>query len=281
MSYFDGKYRIGYGYSITKAIKYLLIANIALFFLIAILGESFRFGMRGWFGLNLINLYVNYRFWTIVTYMFLHTGFVHLVFNMLVLWMFGCEVERAWGTYDFLKYYIVCGIGGAVFHIIFDIVGIVDPYDIVIGASGAIYGVLVAFAVLFKEQVITLFLFFVFPIRMKAKYLVLVVFGMSLLFFAIWGGNIAHFAHLGGIVFGFFYLRVPIRLPNIPKLYKQTSRRSSMSIISRPNKKIQNAREQVDAILDKINEVGYEKLTEEEKRILTEYSRLLSEKQGE
>lgn len=281
MSYLDRKYGLGIDFSFTKTIKYLLIVNIALFFLVAILGETFRHWMYSWFGFSPSNIF-NFRFWTIVTYMFFHLDFGHLLFNMIALWMFGREVERMWGAYGFLKYYIICGIGGAVVHMLFYIMGIVNPYDVVIGASGALYGVLVAFAVLFKEQVITLYLFFVLPITMKAKYLVFAVFGISLLFFAVLGGGarIAHFAHLGGVVFGFFYLRVPIKLPKI-RLNRQSSRKSSMYIVSRPNKKIQNAREKVDAILDKINEVGYEKLSEEEKRILTDYSKLLSKQQDD
>ncbi|MBN1351647.1 rhomboid family intramembrane serine protease [candidate division KSB1 bacterium] len=281
MDYYDRKYYFGgFEFALTKAVKYLLISNIAIYFILAISGEAVTSVVFDWFAFSLDNFFFKLRFWTVFTYMFLHGGIGHVLFNMLALWMFGCEVERVWGARGFFKYYIICGIGGAAFHLLFNIFGVDYP---VIGASGAIYGVLVAYAVLFRERVITLLLFLIIPIRIKAKYLILILFGMSFLYFALLGGddNIAHFAHLGGVVFGFFYLRVPFRLFDLKKWYKSTPAKSSMSIVSRPKKHVQDAREKVDEILDKINEVGYENLTENDKRLLTEYSKLLSKEQKE
>ena len=139
--------------------------------------------------------------WQLVTYMFLHGGFFHVLFNMFGLWMFGSDIERLWGTRRFLSYYFFTGIGAGIFTLILTPNGLVPT----IGASGAIYGILLAFAWFFPER--RILLYFVFPI--PARIFVMIFGGIELLASITQqpGGTIAHLAHLGGLVFGWVYLR--------------------------------------------------------------------------
>jgi membrane associated rhomboid family serine protease len=139
--------------------------------------------------------------WQLVTYMFLHGGFFHVLFNMFGLWMFGSDIERLWGTRRFLGYYFFTGIGAGLFTLVLTPNGVVPT----IGASGAVYGILLAFAWFFPER--RILLYFVFPI--PARLFVLIFGGIELLASITQqpGGTIAHLAHLGGLVFGWIYLR--------------------------------------------------------------------------
>ncbi len=139
--------------------------------------------------------------WQLVSYLFLHGGFFHLLFNMFGLWMFGSDIERLWGTRRFLTYYFFTGIGAGLFTLALTPSGVVPT----IGASGAIYGILLAFAWFFPER--RILLYFVFPI--PARVFVLIFGGIELLASITQqpGGAIAHLAHLGGLVFGYLYLR--------------------------------------------------------------------------
>ncbi len=138
--------------------------------------------------------------WQLLSYMFLHGGFFHVFFNMFALWMFGSDIERLWGTRRFLTYYFFTGIGAGIFSLVLTPNGLVPT----IGASGAVYGILLAFAWLFPER--RILLYFVFPI--PARVFVL-IFGAIELLSSITqpGSPVAHLAHLGGLVFGFLYLR--------------------------------------------------------------------------
>jgi hypothetical protein len=169
----------------------------------------------------------------------------------------------------------------------------------VVGASGAIYGLLMAFGVLFPNRVITLLLLFILPINIKVKYLViiagLVVLYSSLHYAKAPGGDVAHFAHLGGMLVGFLYLKnikpslrwgqdifssraQKASVGRLTKWFRQrTEKRRQMQVVRRRQQEVQ-LRERVDIILDKINEVGYENLTEEEKQILKKASQYLSQK---
>jgi membrane associated rhomboid family serine protease len=146
--------------------------------------------------------------WQPVTYMFLHMDMFHILFNMLGIWMFGVELERMWGTKAFIKYYAVSGVGAAVTTIVLSWL----PFEftsamyssVTIGASGALYGLLLAFALYYPHRPILMFLLFPIP----AKYFVMIIGAIS--FLASIGGSrdgIAHVAHLGGLLFGYLYLR--------------------------------------------------------------------------
>jgi membrane associated rhomboid family serine protease len=148
-----------------------------------------------------------FALWQPVTYLFLHGGIMHLLWNMLALWMFGMELERTWGTARFLKYYFLCGISAGFFVIVAAYLfgGITIP---TVGCSGAIYGILVAYAIVFPDRT----LLFGFLIPMKAKWFVAIIGAVVLLqsFGEIASGKntgIAVLAHLGGLVTGYFYLR--------------------------------------------------------------------------
>ncbi len=160
-----------------------------------------------WFGLRPAEIVRELHVWQPVTYMFLHAGITHILFNMLALWMFGVELERMWGSRFFLKYYFVAGIGAAATTMALSFVpgafGNQLYYSLTIGASGAIYGILLAYALYFPNRPI--YMYFVFPI--PAKYFVMIVGAISLLSSMSGPSGIAHTTHLGGLVAGYLYLK--------------------------------------------------------------------------
>ncbi|HWP60951.1 MAG TPA: rhomboid family intramembrane serine protease [Candidatus Acidoferrales bacterium] len=186
----------GPGGKITPAVKALLIANGAIFLLQAFGDRSILFI----FGLVPALVWQKLYLWQLLTYQFLHGGIFHLVFHMLALWMFGCDLERRWGSGFFLKYYNICVAGGALLNVLF------LPYQSApsIGASAGIYGILLAYGLLYPERIV--YFYFLFP--MKMKYFVLIIGAISLYLSTTAGASgIAHLAHLGGMAFGYVYLR--------------------------------------------------------------------------
>jgi len=183
-------------------VKWLLIGNVALFFVYVLLdisGSEFLFSpFKLW-------PREGFHFWQPVTYMFLHdpTGIFHILFNMLCLWMFGADLERSWGRDRFLKYYFFCGIAAGVCSVVANRV-LSQPEVPTIGASGAIYGVLLAYGMTFPDRIVL----FAFLFPMKAKYFVMLI-GAIDFYGAIRtpGGPVSHIAHLGGLLFGYLYLR--------------------------------------------------------------------------
>jgi membrane associated rhomboid family serine protease len=147
----------------------------------------------------------NFRPYQLFTYMFVHspTSFTHIFFNMLTLVFTGPILESHWGPKKFLLFYLVCGIGAGVFNVIVDLFFGVGSFGIMLGASGAIYGVLMGFGMTFPNMEIMLL---IPPIPIKAKYLVFVLGGMTFLLDR--SGNVAHFTHLGGIIFAFIMMRI-------------------------------------------------------------------------
>jgi membrane associated rhomboid family serine protease len=191
-----------WGGSLTPAVRSLLIANVAVFTFQILARFLARVPLERYFGLVPYDVTHHLFLWQPVTYMFLHdTGNIfHILFNMLVLWMFGIALEGTWGTREFLRYYFVTGIGAAL------CTTAVTPHTYVptIGASGAGYGLLLAYGVLFPRNVV--YLWGILPI--EARFLVLgfglIAFWMSL---TASGNGVAHVAHLGGMLFGWVYLR--------------------------------------------------------------------------
>ncbi len=265
---------MGLGARLTPGVKYLLIANSGVFLLQLIFWRPILY----WFGLNPDMVIHSLAIWQFFTYMFLHGNFYHILFNMFVLWIFGAEVESSWGTRPFLKFYFIAGIGAGIID--FLVLWLAGAHTITIGASGAIYGVIVAFAMLFPNRYITLLVLFVLPVTMKAKYLAALMAAIALFSGVanLFGGGdrIAHFAHLGGMLIGYLYLKSDLgrtlfgdRVKRKMKLYRVSRDIKSMQ-------KMKSLEQQVDEILDKMNEVGYEGLTKEEKRILKKASDLFS-----
>jgi len=138
--------------------------------------------------------------WQVATYMFLHGGLFHILFNMFALWMFGCELERMWGTRKFIGYYFFTGIGAGLLTVLLTPHG----YAPTIGASGAVYGILLAYALYFPERRILLYFLIPIPVRIFVVIIGLIALINSL---GTSGSGIAHIAHLGGLVFGWAYLR--------------------------------------------------------------------------
>ena len=191
---------LGFGGGLTPAVKNLLILNVSAFVVSYLLAAAGYGGLIQY--LMLIPYYVTRQLflWQLVTYMFLHGGFFHILFNMFALWMFGCELERTWGTRRFLNYYFMTGIAAGA------TVVLVNPSTTVatLGASGAIYGILLAYGILFPDRLILLY--FIIPIR--AKYFVMIMGAIEFLTaISMPGSLVSHVAHLGGMAYGFLYLR--------------------------------------------------------------------------
>ncbi len=185
------------GGAVTPAVKFLLIVNIAVYVLQRLV---LPYSVIEQFGLVPFLVWRDFYVWQLFTYQFFHGGLMHLLFNMLALWMFGCDLERRWGSEFFLKYFFVSVVGGGILNTVF-LPGQMGPS---IGASAGIYGILLAFGLIYPNQII--YFYFLFPIKMK--YFVMIIGGIALLSSLDAGqSGIAHLAHLGGMVFGYFYLR--------------------------------------------------------------------------
>jgi membrane associated rhomboid family serine protease len=188
----------------TPAIKALIIANVVMF----VLGEYIVREMQLYLGLRPADVVTGLRLWQPATYMFLHGGIFHILFNMLALWMFGVELERMWGTRVFTKFYFVSGVGAALTTIVVSFMPVPFADDVysalTIGASGAVYGVLLAYALYFPNRPIYMYFFFPIP----AKYFVMIIGAISLLSSMNGpGGGVAHTTHLGGLIAAWLYLK--------------------------------------------------------------------------
>ncbi len=253
--------------------SYQLIANVAVFLATLVLGQRFVFD---WFAFHPTRIL--FRPWGVFTYMFVHGGLMHLAVNMLVLFFFGPPLESRWGPSEFLRYYIICGLGGVALSYVF------LPAS-VIGASAAMYGIMLAFAMNWPDAPI--YVWAIFPV--KAKWLVAFLFVLTLLSaFDGAGGAVAHFAHLGGILTGFIYLKSDWRPAQRLRRFRKASRRERMAIVpradevkhrhegrARPSQPEDDRRlyDAVDAVLDKISAHGMGSLTPEELKLLDEVSR--------
>lgn len=191
--------------------RYLLIANFIIFFLAGILERTFGIDLNTIGGLHYYSAH-SFHWWQPLTYMFLHADMSHILFNMLAVWMFGATLENAWGSRRYLIYYLVCGVGAAIIQ---EGVWSMMPFHPLqleflntIGASGAVFGILFAFGWLFPDT--PMFILFI-PIPIRARTIVIIYAIMEL--FAGMGNmigthidNVAHFAHLGGMLFGWLLL---------------------------------------------------------------------------
>ena len=296
--------------------KNLLIVNFLAFVATWVL-EQRGIDLTSLLGLHFF-LASDFHIYQFITYMFLHGGLTHIFFNMFALWMFGAVIERVWGPKKFLFYYIVCGIGAGVAQELVQYCNYMyegmaayqyvnaggvqmttDAYInlwTTIGASGAVYAILLAFGMIFPNE--RLFII-PFPFPIKAKWLVIGYIAIEL-FSAMGapGDGVAHMAHLGGMLFGFLLIRYWQKHPdssqhfgrsygqeffdNMKRRYDQRQHSTRMRA-ERPDSRREsdeeyNARkrknqEEVDAILDKIRKSGYDSLTKEEKQKLFDQSR--------
>jgi membrane associated rhomboid family serine protease len=188
------------GGPMTPGVKKLVFICVGIFLLQALVARLVSWNMlTAFLGLIPVLVWKKFFIWQLGTYIFLHGGLFHLFFNMFALWMFGSQLERQWGTRKFIKYFLVTGIGAGIFYAIIRS-GQIIP---VVGASGAIYGILLAYGMTFPDQLV--YVWFLFP--MKAKYFV-IIFGAIELYASIAGagGGVANLAHLGGMLFGYLYI---------------------------------------------------------------------------
>jgi rhomboid family protein len=289
---------------ITPAVQWLIGINILIYFLqVTLVGPD----MEQWLGFGPHDI-ARGRWWTIFTYMFVHAGLWHVAGNMLVLWVFGRRVEQAWGSGAFVRYYLLCGLGGWLAHLL------VTPNASLVGASAAIYGVMLAYAVRWPDD--EFLLWFVVPVR--AKWLVAgcvladLVYGVS----SSGGtGGIAYFAHLGGFVAGWLYLHTPPthalerlrhRVSSAPDVSDEPPRavprsstrqpresrerhdvdeivaKSKAAVAKRPapapaQGSVPRTRrgDDINSVLDKISRHGLDSLTADERRLLEDASKRL------
>jgi membrane associated rhomboid family serine protease len=189
---------------ISTALKALIAANVVMFLATTLIRSIDLVAVLG-----LVPALVIHRLWIWqpVTYMFLHAGLFHILFNMLALWMFGTELERMWGTRFFLKFYFVTGVGAGVLTILVSLIGFGFTNTIyvvpTIGASGAIYGLLVAYALYFPDR--RIYMYFLFPV--PARTFVLIMGAIALYLSLADAGGVANATHLGGLLVGYLYLK--------------------------------------------------------------------------
>jgi membrane associated rhomboid family serine protease len=199
-------------------VKWLLIVNVAVFVLWSLGSPEFQRGVLRYLALSTEWTAGSLYLWGLFTYLFLHGGVWHLVFNMLTLWMFGSPLERDWGTRRFLKYYFICGIGAGLCDLLANL--LLGHRTSTIGASGAIYGLLLAFGVCYPEQ--TVLMNFLFPI--KAKYMVMIYAAIELWMSIGVNSGVSNIAHLGGMAVGYVYLKSSLpnlKLPDWRGAYRQ------------------------------------------------------------
>ena len=295
--------------------KNLLIVNF-LTFVAAMVLQMRGINLNAIGGLHFF-MASDFHLYQFLTYLFLHKGFEHILLNMFALWMFGCVVENVWGPKKFLFYYISCGIGAGLmqeavqlFDFYFRVrsqdpsIGFTDLYVIgqqlssqlngwtTIGASGAVYAILLAFGMIFPNERIFIF---PLPIPIKAKWFVCGYVALELFFALNSADDVAHMAHLGGMLFGFLMIRYWNRHPDssynlssgqefFEKMKRNFEKRRETTQMlteqggSKEDDMDYNARkrknqDEIDAILDKIRKSGYDSLTKEEKQKLFDASR--------
>lgn len=250
----------------TPWVRRLLIANVVMFFITQVAPDLVR-------QLMFVPILIAYRPWTILTYMFLHAGIMHLLFNMIGLYFFGPRLEDRLGGRQFLWLYLLSGITGALLSVPF------TPRVAIVGASGAVFGVLMGFALYWPRE--RIYIWGILPV--EARVLVAVMTVASLYFGWQGGGNVAHFAHLGGFLGGFLYLKwwerrspaaqfrakakpkAKVKTPNGAADIKrwQGIRREDMHPVNN---------EELDRILDKIGSGGVSSLTPDEREFLERFS---------
>lgn len=295
-------YRPSGGFSFfPPMIKNLLIINVAVYF-IQLIFETISFGgLPGWYilnrffalnpidGIDSAGNSFNFQIWQLLTYQFMHGDFMHIFFNMLMMWMFGMEIENIMGSQKFLFFYLLSGFGAGMLQLLGAPL-LSDSLGYTIGASGAVYGIMIAFAMYFPDR----YIMFYFLIPVKAKYLI--TFLIVIEFISVREASIvAHLAHVGGALTALIFILIDRKSQiNVNRLFRSFKKPGSNPFRPRYQKKPANNidveeakfydlnnkptdeeinQEEIDKILDKISQNGYQGLSEREKRILFEASK--------
>lgn len=306
-------------FRIPTVTKNLLIINTLCFLAMLVLGQTMGIDLNDICGLHFFRA-SDFHIYQLFTYMFMHGGWEHIILNMFMLWMFGAVVEQTWGPKRFLFYYIFCGIGAGLCQEVaqyfqylseglsaYDSINtgtaIISTGDYLnlwttVGASGAIYSLLLAFGMMFPNE--KMFIIPI-PIPIKAKWMVIGSIVVELVQGLSMGDGVAHMAHLGGMLFGYFLIRYWMKHPyaglnglggkqffnNLRASWEQRNYRrahskgSNPSSTSRPtgnqdwdyNARQQATQEEIDRILDKIRKSGYDSLSRDEKQTLFDQSK--------
>lgn len=239
----------------TPAVMGLLIANFVIFVL------EYAFGPQDVFSLAAVVPAVWWQAWRYITFQFLHGGVFHILFNMLGLYFLGMYLERTWGAKRFLVFYLTCGVISGLTHVALTFVFHQSPYDPLVGASGGVYAVIAACAILFP-QIRLILMFFPVPIRFAAVLFFIIAF-LSMMTGE--GGGIAHAAHFGGMVAGGLWVWLG---PRLRDARAGARRKINNGAWERKIRREQQDRAEVDRILDKIRREGIQSLSSREKRIL-------------
>lgn len=308
-------------FNIPPITKNLIIINVIMY-LAKVVASQYGIDLDNILGLHFV-LASEFQIYQLFTYMFMHSGLSHLFFNMFALWMFGRTMELVWGRNRYLTFYFVCGVGAGLMQELWQfgtyLIDGLGSYEMVnlggsqlipvaeylnywttIGASGACYGILLGFGMTFPEERILLL---IPPIPIKAKYFVVGYAVIEMLSAITSTGNIAHFAHLGGMLFGFFLIRYWRRnnrnnrggftgwtnyQPKKKGLWDKFKDKFSFDNKTKENNHRYQGRnddyeynarkkahsEEIDRILEKIKKSGYDSLTEEEKKKLFDAGKL-------
>ena len=189
-----------------KGVKWLLISNVAVFIL-GFFAQLLQLDRPlAQLALIPVDVVTKFKIWQVATYLFLHGGFGHIIWNMLALWMFGAELEQTWGTRKFLRFYFFCGIGAGICVVLLNyLVPWGNPAVPTIGSSGAIFGILLAYAMLFPTR--TIMWGFLIPIQVK--YFVLIIGVIAFMMSFQPGNGVSNFAHLGGLLFAYIFMKSP------------------------------------------------------------------------
>jgi len=189
-----------------NGVKWLLISNVAVFLIGFFAGLARLDRPLGLLALIPIEVVRNFFLWQLATYLFLHGGFGHIIWNMLALWMFGADIERVWGTRKFLQFYFFCGIGAGICVVLANfLLPWGNPLMPTIGSSGAIFGILLAYAMMYPDR--TILWGFLIPI--KVKYFVAIIGAIAFLSSFQVNNGVSEFAHLGGLLFGYLFMKAP------------------------------------------------------------------------
>jgi len=213
---------------LTPCVKTIMIVSGAIW-LVQLLLSGMGINLAAYLGL-VPGLVIRGWIWQPLTYMFLHSpqDLFHIIFNMLMLWMFGSELERHWGSRAFLRYYLICGIGGGLFVTVMGFLPGGNPFVPTIGASGAIFGLLMAYGLIFSERTILFML--IFP--MKARTMAIIMFVVTFFYtFTQPSSGISHIAHLGGAIVGFLYLKRAWRVGDLIRELRWKSQRRKFKVM--------------------------------------------------